>query len=97
MAACSLGRAQTSSPTRNLRSGHDHEVLLDATLAEYMAAAIERCGAARQALADSALHIVGDAAIHPLLVEALFEGHRVDFDAGKSFGKAWSREALRVC
>ena len=72
-----------------LHSGPDQEVLLDATLAEYMAAAIERCGAARKALTDCTLDVVGDAALHPLLFEALFEGQRVDFDGGESVGEAW--------
>ena len=70
--------------------------MLDATLAEYMAAAIERCGAASETLPDSALDVVGDAALHPLLFEALLERQRIHFDGGESLGEAWRRAALTV-
>ena len=72
------------------------QVLLDATLVEYMTASIELCGTSRQALADCAEGVASDVAFHQLLFEALLEGHRVHFHAGQSLGEAWRWEALFV-
>ena len=64
-------------------------MLFDAALAVNMVAPIERCGPMRKAAADCAANVSGNAAFHRLLVEAVFECHRVDFDAGQSVGEAW--------
>ena len=79
----------------HLRRGPHPEVLLDATLAEYMAAAIESCEEARQAAAYCTHDVVGDAALHQLLFETLLEGQRIHFDAGESLGEPRRRKPQR--
>ena len=79
---------------RRLSSGAELEVLLDAALTEDVPAAIDRCRPSRQALADCALHVVGNATFHPLLFEALLEGHRIDFDGGQALWESRRRDAV---
>ena len=62
-------------------------MLLDATLAEYMVAAIEPCRAARPVAAYCTEDVIGDATLHPVLFEALFECHRGDIAQASRLGK----------
>ena len=71
----------------------NREVLLNATLAKQVAAAIERGSSTSQPLADRALQLVRDAALHKLLVKPMVERLQVDLEAGQAFGKARRRQS----
>ena len=70
-------------------------MLLDAALTEDVPAGIERGRPPLPTAANRAHTVVGDATLHPLLLETLLEGRRIDLDAAQALREARRMEAMR--
>ena len=91
------GRARRRLHRRPLRmrGGANLEVWLDAALTADVPAGIESGRLARHSAEDRAHEVIGDATVHPLLIETLLESRRVYLDEGQALREPRRREAER--